>query len=654
VQRIASGGVEVDLPYIAMELLEGGRSVVEHARPLTLNASLKLVIDAARAVQHAHQKGVIHRDLKPDNIVVDNAGRLRVIDFGVARAVELEQHAEDHATRAGSVLGTPAYMSPEQLTLPSEELDTRVDVYALGAVLYELVCGRPPFEAAGLPITALAKAITEAGPPGPRTLDADIPKDVEAIILKALARERDERYPSAAALADDLERFLRCETIEARRPTLAHQLRLFARRNRLFAASLAIAFMSLASAVAISVAFALDAREAERQERSAREQADAYLQNALDTNFANVFGFADGIASLEGSTELRAAILRSTMLRLDGLAEEARRDPRNKAKLVSAYVRLGNVLGALDQANVGDLDGAAQAYGRAASLLDGAEDDPTLLRPWMEVERVLGNQERAAGDFNAALVHHERALELARTELSLHPDDPNLRENVLRRLREVGSTHGSLENHERSLELLEEVLLGIGDLLASNPENRVLRYRYANTLSTVAGATCNAIGPDESLPIFEEALAQLDELLADEPGYRSASASLVGIRHPYTEALVRAGRIDEAIEQAENGIFRADGLLASDPTDLQIRRWRGLLLYNAGWAYQERADAARSGGATPAETDDDLTLARQCLEACHDFFAGLRDEGSLSGFESTFFATIEGRLDEIAAAGGIR
>jgi len=566
VQRITTDGNEVELPYIAMELLESARSIVEHAdaQGLGLDARLRLMIDVARAVQHAHQKGVIHRDLKPGNIVVDADGRARIIDFGIARAAELEQGNGEVQTRAGHVVGTPAYMSPEQLTLPSEELDTRVDVYALGAVLYELVCGRAPFETGHVPIAGLAREITEQGPPRPRSLAPDLPRDLEAILLAALARERDERYASAAAFADDLERFLRHETIEARRPTMLHQLRLFARRNRLFAASLLVAVLSLAAAAFISLSFA-------RKERLARMDADAYLQEALETNFSLVFDYAVGIASLQDGVEFRVYLLRSAMDKLGSLEDEARRDPKNLSSLALAYAKLGDALGALDQPSLGDHAGAARAYAKAAALLDGiASDDVTFRRTWMAIEEAQAERARAERNLDETLAHFEKALELCEAECAAHPGDDNLRKYCAQRRRDVGNAHGSLGEWERSLEHFEEAYFELGELLRENPADAPLRFAHANTLASVGSATLNSISPEDSLPIYRDALHDMEDLLIDFPNYRTASASLVGIRYPFTEALVRAEHLDEAIEECETGLFLSAEFLAEDPRDLQM------------------------------------------------------------------------------------
>lgn len=203
-------------PYIAMELVPGARSVIAHATEngLALRDRLELMAEVCGALQHAHQRGVIHRDLKPENILVGEDGRPRVIDFGIARLMR-----EDHGlTIDRQVLGTPHYVSPEQIVNGSSAADVRSDIYALGCVLYELLCGKKVWSEAGDSLAAVVRAALRTEPPAPRSVDASIPKDVEAVILKAISREPAERYQSAHELTEELRRCLRGEPVTARRP----------------------------------------------------------------------------------------------------------------------------------------------------------------------------------------------------------------------------------------------------------------------------------------------------------------------------------------------------------------------------------------------------------------------------------------------------
>jgi len=200
------------LHYFSMDFVEGP-SLAELVRqkPLAPKEAARYVQVLAEAVHYAHGKGILHRDLKPSNVLVDAAGRPRITDFGLARPME----GGSGMTVAGTLVGTPAYMPPEQAAAEGATLTAAADCYSLGAILYELLAGRPPFQAAS-PVTTV-RMVLEEKPAGLRTLDAGISPDLEAICLQCLEKDPTRRYQSAADLAADLERFLRGEAVLARR-----------------------------------------------------------------------------------------------------------------------------------------------------------------------------------------------------------------------------------------------------------------------------------------------------------------------------------------------------------------------------------------------------------------------------------------------------
>ncbi len=209
------------LPYFAMELIRDARSLTAHAaaRGLTLTQRLELFVKLCDAVQHGHQKGVVHRDLKPDNILVGGDGEPKVIDFGVARATDADLLRTTLCTHAGDLIGTLRYMSPEQCEGNSGAIDTRSDVYALGVVLFELLTGALPIETDSMPIYQAIRTIRETQPKRPSALNRALRGDLDAIVLKALEKEPAQRYASAGELGRDVRRHLAREPIDARPPS---------------------------------------------------------------------------------------------------------------------------------------------------------------------------------------------------------------------------------------------------------------------------------------------------------------------------------------------------------------------------------------------------------------------------------------------------
>jgi serine/threonine-protein kinase len=233
-------GIHQGHPYFSMKLMEGGSFA---GRPAgDARAAAEVVAVVAGAVHYAHQRDVLHRDLKPANILLDAAGRPHVADFGLARRVD-----DTAGTPSGAVMGTPAYMAPEQAR-GEKNLTPAADVYGLGAVLYELLTGRPPFQAAA-PLDALLRVI-ENDPDPPRRLNPRIDRRLEAVCLKCLEKEPRGRYPTAQALADDLGRWLRGEPVRASRAGPVRRLAYRARRRPLLVALGLLVLLSGAVAVA--------------------------------------------------------------------------------------------------------------------------------------------------------------------------------------------------------------------------------------------------------------------------------------------------------------------------------------------------------------------------------------------------------------------
>jgi tetratricopeptide (TPR) repeat protein len=301
--REARAAARLDHPNIAavydaypdalvLQLVEGP-SLAELARP-PLGELVGWIRDAARAVQHAHEHGIVHRDLKPHNLLVAG-GRVFVTDFGLAKELAT---AGAHSL-SGSVLGTPSYMPPEQASGLAREVDARSDVYALGATLYDKLAGRPPFVAGD--VVALLRAVVEDEPPPLAALAPDVPRDLALVVAKCLEKDKARRYASAAALADDLERWLAGRPVEARAPSAGYRLAKFVRRHR--------ALVAAASVVGVVLVGAALWNTAERRARGVTEAALA-LSDELDVLIENADFVERAETPISKSEELERGVAR--------------------------------------------------------------------------------------------------------------------------------------------------------------------------------------------------------------------------------------------------------------------------------------------------------------------------------------------------------
>jgi serine/threonine protein kinase len=352
-----AGSTDRGRPYFVMELVEGqsiDRFSIQARLPL--RQRLELFIDVCRAVHHAHQKGVIHRDLKPSNILVsDNDGQLvpKNIDFWIAKAIHAPLAGDDLATASLQLVGTPEYMSPEQVN-SDPDIDTRSDVYALGAVLFKLLIGVAPLDTATLRRTGfeeLARAIREDDPVRPskrlahqlnQTVVSSVdeglhdPRDIsprklrgdlDSIVMKALEKERTRRYESAAKLASDLQRHLAGEPVSAEPRSSVYRLQKFVRRNRVAVFAASVAVIALVSG---TIAAAAGFVKAEREGAYARQQWERAEQERVQADHHRRRAVAEAEKSKEvvkileeligathrGAVNPSGSILRETLDRL--------------------------------------------------------------------------------------------------------------------------------------------------------------------------------------------------------------------------------------------------------------------------------------------------------------------------------------------------
>lgn len=282
IARVVEAGELEGLLWFALEYVDG-RPLDVWAKGRELADRLKLVAEICDAVHHAHARGVVHRDLKPGNILVGVDGRSKVLDFGIARAVDRGEGGA-HETRFGEVMGTPAFMSPEQASGDPSAIDARSDVYSLGAILYLLLAGRVPLEVQGLPLHETLRTVREVEPVALGKLNPELRGDLSTIVSVALEKDVGRRYQSAAALAEDLRRYLSDQPIAARAPTAAQWIRRFARRNPALVGSFGLLGLTLVGSV-VGLSLSLERVGVARDEAVlARQAAEGARNDLADRN----------------------------------------------------------------------------------------------------------------------------------------------------------------------------------------------------------------------------------------------------------------------------------------------------------------------------------------------------------------------------------
>jgi serine/threonine-protein kinase len=557
VVQVFEVGEHGGLPFMALELVEGGTLADRLAgEPQPPREAAALVARLARAVQHAHDRGIVHRDLKPANVLLASPGgearygTPKVSDFGLAKLLG----ADARLTRTGDVLGSPSYMAPEQARGDPSAIGPLTDVYALGAILYECLTGRPPFRGADA-VQTIVHVVT-AEPVAPRALVPQVPIDLETVAMRCLSKEPAKRYPSAAALAEDLERFLAGEPIRARPVSRPERLVKWARRRPWQATAAGLALLLVAAG---AVGYLL-LRASYRDVVERKEEADRVVALALDDLERLTFATSERLYEVPMAETLRRDLLEAARTSLEGLSRIRPRERRVRRHLVSGYDALANA-----EMKLGRLDAALAAQKRA-------------------YEAASALAEEVPGDRDATL---RRAVMASRLAI----------------------LHARAGDTEQAAAFDRETEEGVARLLAEDPgaldalelSGYVLKRRYGRALER--GDHASAEGA------LRELIASRRRMAAADPGNRDRLLDVADEQMLLASWLASRGRTDEALAEAES----AEAAVRDHPErgTLRIRRMEAWVHWTQGDVLAARKEPERADKAYRAARDVYAALAEQ-------------------------------------------
>ena len=602
IARLLDGGTTPDgLPYLVMEFIAGKPLTAycdEHK--LGVAERVRLFRQACSAVEFAHHRLVIHRDLKPGNILVTDDGQVKLLDFGVARLVAAEGDAQQ---TIGMHWLTPAYASPEQVS--GEAMTTASDVYSLGVILYELLCGHSPYGKKPNTLPEAMRAVREDEPRPPsemaasgdggKTLARKLRGDLDRITLTALRKEPQRRYASVEQLSQDLRRYLEGRPVLAQGDSFGYRAGKFVRRNAIPVAAVAAVFVTLV--VGIVMTMRAEAR-AKRQFNEVRRLAHTVL-----------FDYHDAIADLPGSTPLRMRLVKDALSYLDGLSQQ-QQDEGLEREIALAYVKVADVQGNTYNPNLGDTAGALQSARKAVAHAEPLyEKDPSadnahaLGRAYLVLASVIHSSDQIAG----AEEYYKRAAELFAKATAAQPLNLEWQTQRVATLDHLGDLYGlegysNLGRSKEALAAYRQALDLSSKLVEQNPNSHNIRQAQVSVMLSVAEAEHGLGHAAEAEASYRRAIVANEALVA-APSSTSSDRQLLAVASFDLASQLRdSGKPQEAIPYMQRARAIVSQIASADPQNT---------LYQRSLAFRELGLCdlyRRSGSVAQAQT-----LCREAL-----------------------------------------
>ncbi|MCA9283777.1 MAG: protein kinase [Phycisphaerales bacterium] len=655
----AGAGIESDdgvaaIPYFAMEFVDG-LPLLEYARKHELGTRdrMRLLERVCDAVASAHRLGVVHRDLKPQNILVDATEQPKVLDFGIARCTDSDIAVTTVHTDVGQLVGTLPYMSPEQVAGDVSRLDARCDVYALGAVAYELLTGELPLNVRELPIAEAARVIRDEDPVPLSSISRVFRGDLETIVAKALEKEPSRRYASAEELGADIRRYLADEPIVARPAGTVYQLRKFAQRNRILVGGVVATILMLALGLAGTTWGLFRAAEERDAARAAEGRAQHRFQELRALARTFIYDFHDMIADLPGSTPAREKLVVTALTYLDGLAAEAADDPALQQELAEAYMKVGQVQGYYSKANLGDPVGAMESFRKALTIRERLVTEYPTSRPFLRslttTQNHIANLHFNQGRFEDALDMFQQVLAVRQRLLAEAPPDSKEHREYQR---DVSISHQWIGNTLKELDRLDEALAAYESQFElakelARPDDPMSMRDLSVAYEKLGDLKRSQNRPDAALEDFKASLDIRRGMAEAESNNAEASSDLGVSLSKLGTALIEMDRPQEAVPYIEEGDVLFQRMADADPVNALAQRNLIVSKYRLGVL---NAAIAERPGTSPERRRELLAVALDYHRESLRLLQVLEDRGALEGTMTTWPRDIGKAADELEAA----
>lgn len=603
IAKLLDGGTTEDgIPYLVMELIEG-TPIDQYCQVQTLAIPerLRLFQQVASAVQYAHQHLVIHRDIKPGNILVTKEGMPKLLDFGIAKI--LDPAAGTQETMVNPM--TPEYASPEQVR--GEAITTATDVYSLGVVLYQLLTERSPYSRNTQTPHEFARAICDVEPERPSTViwksarNAATPAsqgaggrqespaklrrrlrgDLDTIVLRAMHKDPQRRYASVEQFSEDIRRHLEGRPVTARRDSWTYRAGKFATRHKVGVTSTAIVLLAIAAGVAATIReahiAAANARRAENRFNDVRK-----LANSL------IFEMHDSIRDLPGSTPARKLLVSRALEYLDSLNKEAKTDASLERELAAGYERIADVQGQPRQANLGDPSGAATSYKKALaireSLAAANPNDLEVRRQLCPNYGKLSDLLLSNGDAQGAIGYTQEGMELART--LANEKNATVADKMIFATFQLDYGYKQIllgTDHASGLKNLRAGTSALEQILAQDPNNLRLRRTLGLADSRLAGTLARDPSQHpEAMALYKKAISVKEPLVQSDPNNVEIKRLITYDKFELGQLLANMNESDAALEQDRTALSEFESYAKADPTNVQLQEDLGRVRQHMG------------------------------------------------------------------------